>query len=86
MTTRAPEAGVNDSDIAKVVDNATEPFTLAISDRDGYVKTIWWFVTRVKGEKVDGVQTDSEAYDSQFFDVEDAVGQASGKTYFHNYE
>ncbi|THH03155.1 hypothetical protein EW146_g10496 [Bondarzewia mesenterica] len=46
-----------------------------VADRN--VKMIWWFVAVVEGEKVTGTQTLVESYESQFFDVQEAVEKAT---------
>jgi len=65
----------------RVMNNATEPVavTLRNLDREG-CKFIWWFIARVKShgaEKVEGTQTESEDYVSEFFDADDAVEKVS---------
>jgi 8-oxo-dGTP pyrophosphatase MutT (NUDIX family) len=77
MLTRAPALGVNMKDVVRVMDNATEPVvvTLRNLDTEG-CKFIWWFIGRVKGhgtEKVEGTQTESEDYISEFFDADEAM-------------
>ncbi|RDB21095.1 Diadenosine hexaphosphate hydrolase [Hypsizygus marmoreus] len=76
MPTRAPRVGINSHDVVAIVDNIAEPF--AITHRElspGNMKIIWWFLTRAKSnaEKRHDTQTDSENFDSEFFNVDDAL-------------
>jgi 8-oxo-dGTP pyrophosphatase MutT (NUDIX family) len=77
MPTRAPPPGVDVKDVVRVVDDATEPVavTLRNLEKDG-CKFTWWFTGRVKGhrtKKVEGTQTESECYVSEFFNADEAV-------------
>lgn len=81
MPTRAPAPGTNVMDVVRVMNDATEPVavTLRNLDREG-CKFIWWFIARVKchgAEKVEGTQTESEDYVSEFFDTDEAVEKVS---------
>lgn len=82
MPTRAPEIGINTIDVAVIGDNLTEPFAVTIRElgESKGTKIIWWFLTRVKSnvtERATSTQTDSENFDSQFFDINEAILQLS---------
>jgi|SRR5882762_11043724 len=77
MPTRAPPPNVNVKDVVRVIDGCTEPVAVTVKDlgEEG-CKFVWWFVGKVKGnatEKVEGTQTESENYVSQFFDADEAA-------------
>jgi len=77
MPTRAPPPGMDVKDVVRDISDATEPVavTLRNLERQG-CKFVWWFIGRVKGngtEKVEGTQTESEDYASEFFDADEAV-------------
>lgn len=79
LQTRAPAPGVNLSPY-KVLEakNSIEPFYMTVrSLKEGSVKTIWWYVTWLRGnnaEKVDGVaMSNEEGYVSEFVDVPEAL-------------
>ncbi|EGN93543.1 hypothetical protein SERLA73DRAFT_189250 [Serpula lacrymans var. lacrymans S7.3] len=76
MPTRAPVAHVDATDVVRIADDAIEPFAVTVRDlgRKG-VKFIWWYLTRVIGEKREGTQMASEAFDSYFFDAEEAIAK-----------
>ena len=81
MPTRAPLPGVNSKDAVRMADGITEPIVMTLRrSGDAKVKVIWWFATRIKGnavEKVEGTQTDSEDFESRFFDAEEALSKLS---------
>ncbi|KAF7440599.1 hypothetical protein PC9H_000945 [Pleurotus ostreatus] len=79
METRAPLPGV-DLHPSKVltVEHAIEPFAVTQQTKNGAMKFIWWFIARpTSSKKVLGTQTTSEAYDSHFVSIDDAVGRLS---------
>jgi 8-oxo-dGTP pyrophosphatase MutT (NUDIX family) len=77
MPTRATPPGADVKDVARIIDDATEPVmvTLRNLEKKG-CKFTWWFIGRVKGhgtERVEGTQTESEDYVSEFFDADEAM-------------
>lgn len=82
LETRAPLPGV-DLHPSKVltVEHATEPFAVTTQQmKNGAMKFIWWFIARpTSSEKVLDTQTNSEAYDSHFVSIDDAVGRLSNQ-------
>jgi len=84
MPTRATIPGVYTTDVARVVDEATEPVAVSVRNlgKDGY-KFIWWFLAKVKEntiEKVIGTQMETENYVSEFFDVEEGIAKLTRKS------
>jgi hypothetical protein len=84
MPTRATIPGVYTTDVARVVDEATEPVAVSVRNlgKDGH-KFIWWFLARVKdnaAEKVIGTQMETENYVSEFFDVEEGIAKLTRKS------
>lgn len=77
MPTRAPQIGVNTRDVVAIADNVTEPFAISVRElAPNDVKMIWWFLARVKPGstgRIHGTQTDSENFESQFFDADDGL-------------
>lgn len=79
MPTRAPSPNSNTPDVARIVDDAAEPIAITVRQLgEKGLKLIWWFITRVSkdgDEKVEGTQTDTEEFDSQFVDAEEAIAR-----------
>ena len=81
MPTCALAPGVDMMDVVRVMNDATEPIAVTLQNLDSEgCKFIWWFIARVKGhraEKVEGTQSESEDYVSEFFDADEAVEKVS---------
>ncbi|KAH7912866.1 hypothetical protein BJ138DRAFT_1082817 [Hygrophoropsis aurantiaca] len=75
METRATSPGVDQHpSVIRSVENATEPFAVTIRQQEETgLKIVWWYVTEATGDKIDGTQTESECYNSQFFEAEQAI-------------
>lgn len=79
METRAPPPGVNVNwRVVLEAKESREPFYVTVRQMgDMTLKMIWWYLTWLKGndaEKVEGVQTPSEAgYVSEFVDTGKAI-------------
>lgn len=72
--TCAGKPGRHTKDVSKLVDNATEPIVVTVRQvGETGIKMIWWFITRVIGEKMEGTQMESEAFDSHFVNADEAV-------------
>ncbi|KAI0055527.1 hypothetical protein BV25DRAFT_1873080 [Artomyces pyxidatus] len=78
LPTRAPAPGSQTKDHVELVEASTEPFMVTMRHvSETNVKMIWWYVAVRTGDKVPGTQTDVETYESQFFDVDEALRRAT---------
>ncbi|KAH7921471.1 hypothetical protein BV22DRAFT_729934 [Leucogyrophana mollusca] len=77
METRAPMPGVDQHpDVIRVVEEAVEPFAVTVRQLgETGLKVVWWYITCAAGDKVDGTQTESEVYTSEFVDAEVAIAK-----------
>ncbi|KAI0291369.1 NUDIX hydrolase domain-like protein, partial [Multifurca ochricompacta] len=87
LITRAPAVGAQTADAAVLVRGSEEPFMFTIRRTQGMVggyasgcgggggvQLISWFATIWTGaEKIEGVQTEDESYESAFFEIEEAM-------------
>jgi 8-oxo-dGTP pyrophosphatase MutT (NUDIX family) len=80
-TCHSTKPGPNAHEVSKLVDNTTEPIAVTVRHiGEAGIKMIWWFITRVTGEKVEGTQMESEAFDSHFVDADKAAETLTFKT------
>jgi hypothetical protein len=81
MPTRAPEVGINVKDAYRET-RCTEPMTIMVRNHgDKGVKMTWWYISIIKGDgkKVEGTQMESENFESEFIDADEAVSRLTFK-------
>ncbi|KAI0315213.1 NUDIX hydrolase domain-like protein [Amylostereum chailletii] len=77
METRAPSVGSQTKDAVVLVEECCEPFMMTLRQvNERNVKLIWWYITVVDGERVDGTQTAVENYVPRFMPVDEALQSA----------
>jgi 8-oxo-dGTP pyrophosphatase MutT (NUDIX family) len=80
LITRAPAAGAQTADAAMAVGGSEEPFMVTLRrTKEGGMQILWWFATvcTAGADKVTGLQTEVEDYESAFFEVEEALRVAT---------
>ncbi|KAG8865208.1 hypothetical protein FRB96_000098 [Tulasnella sp. 330] len=77
ILTRAPPPGQSSGTQPRLAQSSTEAFAVTVrhlDDTGKNIKFVWWFITQVTStERSIGTQMDSEDFDPQFVDADQAV-------------
>lgn len=81
ILTKVPPPGQRSGEHPRVAVASTEAIAVTVrhlDDSGTNVKFVWWFITQITStERSLGTQMDSEDFDPQFVDADEAVGELS---------